>query len=150
MNTRGIRSDLYEIDLLCRNVEQKSIENLIAEEYKFLNYWGRYLGEMDGVWVDERSIYYEKCYIEGCRLLALEHEHKKEFEAAIRLYQNILLINSYEEETVKRLLTCYCEIGDWKRMKQFYKDFTKHFKDEMGIDSQVSLEKILTQRKHRN
>lgn len=146
MNINGIKSDIYGIDLICRQVEKRDRERLCLEESQFIRYWGRYLADIDEVWVDEKSAYYEKCYIQGCQIIAAEHQRNKEYEAAARFYRNILMINYYDEEVMQQLLVCYFRLGELKRMKQQYRDFADRFKRDMGIQTMISLEKVLVRR----
>lgn len=138
-----MNSDIYKIEWMCKCIDKKKLDILMHETTFFSHYWGRYLEEIDNFWIYEKSNYYETCYIQGCKMIASELQKKKEYEKAVVLYKNILHIDSFNEEIMTELLTCYCEMGDWKCLRETHDKFICKFKRDMGIDSVVSMKKIL-------
>ena len=133
LHTEKIETDLRHIKTLAKQVEQKDMAGLKKEYRSFLKYWGSYLEDLDSFWVEERRTYYDEIFKKGCRMLADDFVKEKEYETALKLYENILFLDAYSEETVEKMILLYGKQKSWKKLKQCYKNLENVLKKDLGI-----------------
>lgn len=128
-----ISCDLSMINTLAAYVEKKNMTALYKNYEKFLTYWGGYLEDIDNYWIVERREYYEEIYKRGCWLLAEMFLKEKNDTVAVKLYENILLLEPYSEKTVEKILHIYGTQKKWEKVKRCYQEFRMILKKDLGI-----------------
>lgn len=118
---------------LVRLVEKKDREQLRKEYKGFLKYWGRYLGDMDSLWVEDKRRYYDEIYKKGCFILAGLFETEGEYDLAVTFYENVLSLEPYCEKAVEKILSLYGKKREWDKMKKCYKNFSRTLQNDLGI-----------------
>lgn len=137
-----IQWDGMRIRELVTMVEQKDLSALRQSWQEFLSYWGRYLENMDNEWIRERQDYYDEIYEKGCMMLAKQFESEGDYSLAIRYYQNILKLDPYSEKTAARILSAYGKQREWKKAKQFHKEFCRVLQDDLGLEPGAELMQV--------
>lgn len=129
----GMSCDFWNICRMAKLVEGKNTVSLKKEYKSFLKYWGSYLGDIDSSWVEGRRAYYDEIFKKGCWILAEQFTKENNYEIALALYQNILLLEPYSEKAVEKILVLYGEQKRWEKLKKCYQDFTEILEKDLGI-----------------
>lgn len=140
-----IDTDLWEIDRLCRLVDQNDLEALLKNQDKFRTYWGRFLEDMDSSWAMEDREYYDVRYLKACTLLAGEALKKGRAGDGVIFYKNAMAVNSYSEELEAGLLKCYGASRNLRQVKTEYKRFVDYLKKELQAEPGEELQKLYRQ-----
>ena len=139
LDMEALHTDLAGMHELCAAVNAGALAALLPLRSSFLTYRGRYLEEIDNVWVTERREYYDAAFLRGCTLLAEDAREKGEFSQAVTLIKNALIVNPYSEELAGALLACYGAQCDYKRTKAEYQRFSQLLRDDLGIEAGPAL-----------
>jgi len=133
LNMEGIACDFYHIRKVVGLVEEGNVSRLMMEYKSFLVYWGSYLEDIDSFWAEAKRGYYDEMYKKGCFLLAEQFTKENKRETAIKLYQNILLVEPYSEKAVEKMLLLYGEQREWEKVQRCYKEFKETLERDLGI-----------------
>lgn len=133
LNMKEISCDFLTVDMLAAYVEKKDIMHLKEYCEYFMQYWGGYLEDIDNYWITEKREYYEEIYKKGCWLLAEAFLEEKSDAAAVKLYENILMLEPYSEKAVERILHIYGAQRKWEKVKRCYQEFRTMLKRDLGI-----------------
>lgn len=141
MDVSTIQSDQEVIHRISSCVENKNIVKLRKYGDMLKKYWGRYLANIDNIWVQTKQEYYDKIFEKGCKMLAYDYMEQERYEEALIYLKNALFINIYSEKIVGKILECYGKIGDLKNVKKQYEDFSTLLKKELDVEPGEDLKK---------
>lgn len=95
-------------------------------------YWGSYLGGTDVPWANERREYYDRCYIDLCRLLAEHYRASGQPEKELEALKNAFRLEPYSEQLVYELLGCFKSLGKPDKARQYYEEYSRRLDAEFG------------------
>lgn len=137
-----VKTDLDEIDRLCRMADQNDRRELLDHQESFKTYWGRYLEDVDGFWAMEDREYYDTRFMKGCSILAEEAVKGGRPADGALFYKNALLVNGYSEEWETGLLKCYGMMGNLKQVKNEYERFCSYIKKGLLTEPGQKLNRV--------
>lgn len=133
LRTDEMLCELETIKALARMVEEKNSAQLRKTYQSFLTYWGRYLEDIDSLWVEEKRQYYDEIYKKGCFMLAKEFETEQDYDTSVVFCKNILSVEPYCEKAMEEMLCLLGKKREWDKMKNYYERFTKILQNDLGI-----------------
>ncbi|MCC8024474.1 MAG: hypothetical protein LIP16_04125 [Clostridium sp.] len=140
-----LETDLPRIRRICGLVEKKKLPELLKCREDFRRFWGHYLENMDSGWISQLREYYDMRFYDGCMLLAGDAMNRGDYEETAVFLKNALLINSYSQEAVGKLLMCYGAMGNLKQVKAEYQRFAALLKEDLGLGPDRKLWEIYQQ-----
>lgn len=137
-----VETDVEEIDGLCRMADREDRRELVKHQERFRVYWGRYLEDVDGLWVLEDREYYDARFMKGCSILAEEALKEGRFGDGALFYRNALLVNGYSEEWEIGLLKSYGMMGNLRQVKNEYQRFCAYVRKELQTEPGEKLNRV--------
>lgn len=133
MDVSQIQTQLEGAERICSAVKKRETEYLKIHEKELMLLSKTYFLGIGNVWCDERRYYYEKIFLDGCRLLGETYINQGENERAALVLKKGLLVDRYSEEMVVLLLKCYAGQKNIKEGKQLYEDICRVLKEELNV-----------------
>lgn len=139
MDVTLVSTDRDKIVKLCDAVDKKDLKYLMKNEAFYNTYWGTYLSDIENEWCDYKKHYYEKNYIEGCRLMAESYMRDGSYSQAVSLLKSGLYRDQYSEEMAVMLLNCYTRQRDVAAGKKLYENICLLLKEDLKVRPWVKL-----------
>jgi two-component SAPR family response regulator len=134
MKMELVHSDLEEMDQLCQALEHGD-KVFVHGRGDFLKcYKGSYLGGVTGNFSESRKAYYEKKFLEICRLLAERTMKEGRFEDAVAYLDRAIAVDPYGEDLYLLVLQCLRALGEVKRAKRYYEQIVRVLKEDLDVE----------------
>lgn len=138
----AIESDVREFDRLFREWEKAPTDDSQTLERLCSLYQGPFLGESEcDDWTIIKREQYASMYAEAVRELG-HRALDLEGPAPSSVYEQLvraLEINPLDEECAATLIALYRKEGQLARARNFYQQFRRRFREEMGFEARLSL-----------
>ncbi|MBQ7676709.1 MAG: hypothetical protein IJT32_00600 [Lachnospiraceae bacterium] len=128
-----IQSDSVLLHRVMDAVRRVDMEELSKEKEFFLSYQGAYLKDIDSPWADAVRQAWDEAFRMGCMFLAEDAELRRDYETAVKLYDNILAVSPYEESAAAKLLELYTRQRRWEKREECFKSFAARMEEDLGI-----------------
>ena len=138
--TAVIESDVRKFDGLFRQWEEGDVDDAQALIELCSLYQGPFLGESEcDDWATIRREYYASMYAEAVHGLGRVALEGVSLPAAREQLVRALEVNPLDEECAAMLIALYRKEGQHARAESLYHQFRRRFREEMGIDAELSL-----------
>ena len=138
--TAVIESDVRKFDGLFRQWEEGDVDDAQALIELCSLYQGPFLGESEcDDWATIRREYYASMYAEAVHGLGRVALEGASLPAARAQLVRALEVNPLDEECAATLIALYRKEGQHARAESLYHQFRRRFREEMGIDAELSL-----------
>ena len=122
--------DIFE---LCGAYESGSVSRVIEMGKNTLEYWGKYLRNVDCDWADNLREHYDKCFVEISSLLAEHYHQNGDYSSEFDILNVALSLDPYSEKIVRDIIYCYIAQGRPNKAKEKYEAFCEFIGNELGI-----------------
>lgn len=138
--TAVVESDVRKFDGLFRQWEEGDVDDAQALIELCSLYQGPFLGESEcDDWATIRREYYASMYAEAVHGLGRVALEGASLPAAREQLVRALEVNPLDEECAATLIALYRKEGQHARAESLYHQFRRRFREEMGIDAELSL-----------
>ena len=117
---------------ICTALERGDKELALQKGEADFSYWGSYLGSTDIPWANEKREYYDRCYIDLCRLLAEHFRAGGQPEKELEVLKNAFRLEPYSEQLLYELLGCFKSLGKPDKARQYYEEYAERLDNEFG------------------
>ena len=121
-----------DILTVCQCVDRDDTGALLAHEQAAENYWGRFLGSFDSLWAREKKEYYDRCYVNACRMLSEHYRGSGEYERELLFLKNALRLDPYSEQLVHDILVCCSALGKPDKVNRYYEEYSARLDADFG------------------
>lgn len=133
MKMAWVHSDLEEMDQLCQALEQGDKAFICGRRDVLKCYKGGYLDGVDGSFSETQRIYYEKMFLELCRILAEDAMLAGDYDGAVDYLDKAITIDSYDESFYLMLMECFQASGEVRRAKHYYDRMVRILKEDLDV-----------------
>lgn len=133
MNMALVHSDRREMDRLCRALEQGDQTLMFARARTLRCYQGGYLDGVAGDFGEARRAYYEKMFLQLCRLWAERARQAGDYEGAVDCLEQAIAVDPYSEGLYVMLMACFGAMGAVGRAKHYYQRIVRVLRDDLGV-----------------
>ena len=120
------------VSAVCSALDRGDKELALQKGEADCSYWGSYLGSTDIPWANERREYYDRRYIDLCRLLAEHYRSCGQPEKELEALKNAFRLEPYSEQLMYDLLGCFTALGKPDKARQYYEEFSARLDAEFG------------------
>ena len=139
MKMAWVHSDLEEMDQLCQALEQGDKTFICGRRDVLKCYKGGYLDGVEGSFSETQRIYYEKMFLELCRLLAKDTMQTGDYDGAVDYLDKAITIDPYDENFYLMLMECFQASGEVRRAKHYYDRMVRILKEDLDVEPEEEI-----------
>lgn len=134
-----VHSDLEEMDQLCQALEHGDKAFIYGRRDALKCYKGSYLDGVTGSFSEAQRAYYEKMFLELCRILAEHAMQEGDYDGAVEYLDKAVTVDPYSERFYLMLMECFRVSGEVRRAKYYYDRMVRVLKEDLDVEPEEEI-----------